>query len=200
MDSKTGIWNLALGHLGVGTEIASPTERSAEASACRRFWDTAIKQTLRDFPWPFATRYIELGLVEEDPTSEWAYSYRYPSDCLYLRRIFSGNRNDNQDSRIPYILGGDDDGQLILTDMEDAECEYTTYLETVSDYPEDFVMASSLRLAHLIAPKLTKGDPYKLGENAFRLYRYELSRARANSLNEQQFDNAPESEFIRARS
>ena len=47
MASSTEIANLALSHLGNGTEIADlETERSSEASACRRFYDVALAQVL----------------------------------------------------------------------------------------------------------------------------------------------------------
>src|SRR5688572_11149621 len=111
MASETEIANLALSHLGVGKEIANlETERSQEAVACRRFYDTARDATLRDFSWPFATKIAVLGLIEADPNDEWDYSYRYPSDCLQLRRILSGVRNDTRDSRVPFKLAHDDSG------------------------------------------------------------------------------------------
>src|SRR5665648_440114 len=98
MSSATEICNMALGHLASGKEIANlETERSAEAIACRRFFDSARDAVLRDFSWPFATKIKALSLIEEDPNSEWAYSYRYPTDCLNFRRILSGTRTDTRD-------------------------------------------------------------------------------------------------------
>ena len=91
MASKTEIGNLALSHIGIGKEVANiETEQSAEASALRRVYDTALRKTLRDFNWPFARVIADLGLIEEDPTDEWDFSYRVPSDCVSFRRIPSG--------------------------------------------------------------------------------------------------------------
>jgi hypothetical protein len=74
------ICNLALSHVGVSTEIANlDTERSKEAQACRRFYEPTREEVLRAFAWPFATRFVDLQLVEEEPNDEWAYSYRYPA-------------------------------------------------------------------------------------------------------------------------
>lgn len=198
--SKVGICNLALSHLGIGKEIATfDTERSEEAAACRRFYDQALEQTLRDFAWPFATRTAELALVEEEPTSEWAYSYRYPANCVLVRRIPSGTRNETRQSKTPYRVASDATGRLIYTDKEDAEVEYTYNVVDPSLYPIDFVMALSLRLAVYIAPRITKGDPFKLRNETLSLYNYEISKAQAGSGNEEQPEEEPESEFVRAR-
>lgn len=200
MASETEIANLALGHLGISKTIATMTENSQEARACNRFYPFAREEVLRDFMWPFATKYFTLGLVEEDPTEEWAYSYRYPSDCLFFRRILSGNRDDNQDTKVPYIVASDDTGRLIYTDQDEAECEYTANITDAGKFTADFVFALSTKLAVFIAPQLTAGDPFKLGDKALNLHTFEISKAHASSVNEESRSNRePESEFIRGR-
>lgn len=200
MASDTEICNLALSHLGVGKEIASlETEKSQEASACRRFYDIALDATLRDYPWNFATKIEALGLVEEEPNDEWLYSYRYPTDCLFIKRILSGIKNDTRQSRINYRVVSDSAGQLIYSDHENAEIEYTYRVTDSNIYPSDFTMALSYRLAHYIAPRVTAGDPFKLKAEVMHLYVLELSKARSNNSNEEQDAEDAESEFIRAR-
>ena len=198
--SETEICNLAISHLGIGKEIANlETERSNEAAACRRFFETARDVTLRDFNWPFATKINELGLVEADPNDEWSFSYRYPTDCLKLRRILSGIRNDTRQSRVPYRVARDAAGLLIFTDTADAQVEYTIQEQTVSSFPPDFVMAFSFLLASYVAPRLTAGDPFKMGTRAIELYQVEISKAMAAAINEEQDEEYPDSEFIRVR-
>ena len=156
MASSTDICNKAISHLGIGKEIANlETERTAEALACRRFFSDVIEEVLRDYAWPFATKFSDLELVEEDPTSEWSYSYRYPSDCLEFRRILSGTRSDTPDTRIPYRVGQDSQGRLIYTDQDSAEGEYTVRVTEAGRFTADFVSAASLLLASYIAPRLT---------------------------------------------
>lgn len=200
MATNSEICNLALSHLGVGTTISDlETERSEEAIACRIFFETARDATLRDFAWPFATKFSALALVEEDPTSEWDYSYRYPSDCLMIRRIISGTRNDTRQSQETYKIGQDDTGLLIYTDKEDAEIEYTCSASTSHRYPPDFLLAFSFRLAVYIAPRLTGGDPFKLGERCMQQYLMEMTVAKSSVINEEQPEEEVQSEFIRAR-
>ena len=94
MATKTEIFNMALGHLAIGKMVANFTaEQSQEARIGRIYYDIALGQVLKDVPWPFATKIAALGLLEEEPNTEWGYSYRYPSDCAHFRRILSGSRS-----------------------------------------------------------------------------------------------------------
>lgn len=200
MASSTEICNLALSHLNIGKEIAAlSTEQSQEASACRRFYEHALDATLRDFAWPFATTIATVGLIESDPNDEWAYSYRYPTDCVKIRRVLSGTRDDNRQTRSQYKIARDASGLLFYSDQENAEIEYTIREEDPEKYPSDFVLAFSYRLAAYIAPRLTKGDPFKLGAQALQMYRLEMSAAQANAVNEEQRAEEPDAEIIRAR-
>lgn len=199
MASEVQICNLALSHLGIGRRIASLTEKTQEARACSLHFETARDATLRDFPWPFANKIATLQLIEEDPNSEWSYSYRYPTDCLNLLRVLSGERVDTPDTRVEFKLGHDDSGQLIYSDKEDAEAEYTLRVSNPARFPPDFVIALSLRLAAYISTELTGGDPFKLGARASGLYDIEVGRSQATALNEQKTGRPPESEFVTAR-
>jgi hypothetical protein len=198
--SKTEICNLALSHLGVGAEISDiETEKSSEADSCRRFYNLAVETALRDVNWPFASRFKTLALIEEDPNEEWAYSYRYPTDCLKIRRILSGVRNETPDTRLPYKIAQDDAGMIILTDKESATIEYTQREDDPAMYTPDFILALSYRLAHYIGPRVTGGDFVQLGQQIYQLYQIEISNAASVAFNEEQGDVMPDSELIRAR-
>jgi hypothetical protein len=198
--SIADVCNMALSHLAIGVEITNlSTDASAEAQALRRFYETSRDATLQAFPWPFAMRMAALPIVEADPSAEWDYSYRYPANALYLRRVLSGLRTDTHDSRVPYRIIGDDSGRLILTDKEEAEAEYVARIENPLRYTPDFVSALSYRLAANVAPRLTGGDPYKLGEKALQMYVYEIRHAQSMAANEDTRDLPPESALIRAR-
>jgi len=200
MATNTEIVNLALTHIGIGKEIGNlSTEQSEEASAGRRVYDTALAIIVRDASWPFLTRIESLALVEEGPNTEWAYSYRYPSNCKNMRRLLSGIRNDNRQVRVSYRIAGDDSGLVIYTDIQDAVCEYTVKPDNTARFTDDFKLALSYLIGSMMAPRLTRGDAYKLGDKALALYLQTISRAEANAFNEEQDEEKPESEFIRAR-
>lgn len=200
MADETSISNLALSHIGNSKEIQNlETDRSEEASACRRFYTSTLEEILRSFAWSFSKNIEALSLIEEDPNSEWAFSYQYPSGCEKFLRILSGDRNDSRQSRVPHKIVRSSTGRIILTDKEDAEGEYTTLEDDPSFYPPDFIMAFSLLLAHYIAPRVTSGDPFKLGPRAYALYQKAWDKATANDLSEDQPDEPPQSEFISGR-
>ena len=201
MASKTDIANMAISHLGIGKEIANlETEQSQEAGACRRFYDLSREAMLTEHDWTFATRFATLALVEAAPTDEWAYSYRYPSKCLKIRRIISGMRQDTLNSEIPYKIVEDAIGYLVYTDEETAEVEYTYDVTDTSFFKANFAFALSFRLAAYVAPRITAGDPFKMKQEMLGQYQLELGTALAKDLNTGVLDKAPESEFIKARS
>ena len=200
MSSKTEIVNLSLNHLGMDKEIANvDTEDSKAARLGKRFFDTARDAVLRDFDWPFATALTDLALVETNPNDDWGYSYRHPSDAVKLRRIPSGARVDSLASRIPFRVGRDSQGLLIFTNQSQAKMEYTARVESVELYSADFILALSYRLAIYMAPGLTAGDPYKLRDQAAKMYLFEISKAQSSAVGEEQPDQAAESEFITER-
>ena len=210
------ISNMALAHIGVGNFITSlSTDTSAEADAINAFLEISREETLRDFPWPFATKTADstdtatgsttaFGLIAEDPNDEWAFSYRYPTDCVEIRRIQSGLRQDTVVSRVPYRVGYDGTtttatGRLIFTDMEDAVLEYTALVTDTSIYPPDFVMAWSYRLAWHIAPRLANNHSPQMTQNLMQLYSLHIAKAKLNSGNEEQPDRPSDAEWISGR-
>jgi len=196
MPSETEIANLALSHISAKEINNLQSEKSNEAASARRFFVQARDQVLRDFPWHFATRFQVLALIEQDPTIEWTFSYAQPSDLIYARRILSGVRNDTRMSRVKFRIVQGTSSNFIFTDQEDACLEYTVKETNPERFPPDFTNALAWRLAHYMAPRVTRGDPFKLGNRALQHYVLEISRAQATAANEGQIDEIPDSEYI----
>lgn len=199
MATVTQICNLALGHLGASKTVANAdTEQSAEANTFRRFYETVRDATLKDFNWPFARTYAALGLISTDPTDEWGYAYQYPSDCINMQRIVSGNRNETADARIKFVIARINGARAILTDQPDAQAQYTARVTDPQEYTPDFVMALSLHMAFIMGPHLAKSDE-KMLQSAERKYVNYISVAKAQALNEEQPDSLPEASWIAGR-
>jgi hypothetical protein len=209
--AQLGICNAALRHLA-NKAIKSITEASEPAAACLGFYDQTRDEVLREFRWPFATRFAALTLVGGTATLpvtlEWRYSYRLPDDCLAPRRILSGTRQETEDTRIPFDTASDATGGLLYADVPPVVATDTTpqlpqleYTVVVAEarFPADFAQAFALKLAFYIAPAVTGGDPNKLGQRAGQLYEMLLARSEFSAMTERQRDPAPESEFIRSR-
>lgn len=200
MTSTTEIANQALRHLGNTKEISNlDTDQTPQAKACRAFYNQARRSLLRVHEWRFCKRLLALSLVEEEPNTHYDFSYRYPSDCLFVRRISNDSREDLEETKIPFDLGMDDAGRLIFTDKEDAEAEYTVDVTNPDFYPDDFILALGALIAVLISTGSTGGDPFKLGTRAAQIYDAFLRQAIAADANEALSDEPPASSIERAR-
>ena len=198
--SSTEIANLALGHCGVGKEIANlDTENSAEAKACRRFYDIAMESLQEDFPYAFLSKEVALGLVTEDPSEEYKYSYQVPSDSVRLGRILSGNRNDDEQTKVRYKIVRGTSGREIWTDQIDACMEYQVLETDTGRFGASWTLMISYKLAELISPSVTGGDPFGLGNKAKANYEEYEQKAQSNSLHDGQEELIPDSEMIRMR-
>jgi len=197
----TTLANMALGHIGVSEEIADvSTEASAAAAKCNLFLLQAKESTLEAFAWPEATQYTYPGLVENFTTlqtaHDWDYSYRYPSDCVMVRRIVTvlGRQDPNPP---PYKIGSDSTARLIYTNEIDAYIEYTKRLVDPNFYGALLAEAVSWRLASFIAPSLSRIKGMQT--TAMGIFDMIVGKAKVKGANEQQHSEPPESDFIRAR-
>lgn len=195
--SKAAICNVALSYIGAGKQISSLTEvGSTAASTCNLHYDAARKEVLQELNWPFARKYVDLGLVAEDPTTEWGYAYRYPSDCLKVRRIVTGIRNDPNPP--PFEIGQDDQGKLIYTDQDEATIEYTKDEENYARFDAMFDDALSWKLGGKIAPSLSKLKGAV--DLCMKQYLIALSVAGARAFNQEEGSDTPDAESVRVRS
>lgn len=236
------ICNMALRHLGQTKGLEDFDNDETEAGdGCRIFYPQVLDEVLGAFPWPFATKFDSLTLVSDETIAvnpEWFYSYRYPIDALYIRRLiptaepllpnFAGFPTstgpgatpglgivETQSSRVKYRIARDDSGLLIFTNFPPIDAtdstpaypiaEYIMQLDDAGFYPAAFGQAIAAKLAFYLAPSITKGDKFRLGERAGGadgnggLFRSVLEEARANAMNEQAPEPKPDAEWIQAR-
>ena len=219
--SETDIGNLALRFLGQAKTIGAFTERSTEAGLCQAWYYNARDEVLREWEWEFARAYQQLEFLTNNPTSEWLYSYRYPSNVLFLRRLVGGKRSESETlvDQVKYEIATDASGRVIYTNYNQSNgwwqnltqsvptvaptiwAEYTLRGENidVGAFTPEFCTALAAKLAYYIAPALTSGDPKGLGKAAWNAYLVAMSRAAGADKSEQRPELPPESEFIRAR-
>lgn len=193
---------MALSHLGHAVDVQdADTEDSVAASTFRVFYDNTRKTVLRDFPWPFAKRRVALAIVAGAPTvTEWDQIYRYPAEALAVNLIPSGFRPETRLTKVAFEVVGDDDGQLIYTNMASGYIEYIFDEENTERFPPDFVKALSYLLASDMAPRITSGDKLNLGDKAAQKYLYMIGHAQVNATAEVGQEQQPASEFESSRS
>jgi hypothetical protein len=198
MQINTEMCNLALAHISDSIELTdAENDRTKAGRTCRQFYKSSLEQCIREYPWPKFTLTRALSLIT-NPSTEWLYAYRLPVNCLFFRRILSGDRNDAC-GYVPYTIISDPAGDIILTDQANAVGEWSTLIDDPSRWDSDFTMAFTLLFASYIAPKVTGGDKFKLGDKALQKYTVLASKASNNARNEIKRDRTLESGFTRAR-
>ena len=197
--SLIDICNISLSHIGQGIEIASLQEESEAAAALNRYYEQTRNIVFGEFAWPFARTYSYLTLLEDNPNEEWRYAYLYPQECIKISRVLSGIRNDTEHTRIPYIVSSYLTNKTIMTDKEEASVEYTRLITDTSRYPAEFIMALSFMLAHMIAPRITRGNHRTLSSYALSSYNTMIIRAKTIAMVEERPDKRHESTFVQSR-
>lgn len=213
------ICNIALSRIGESRPINSLDDDNTAAQQCKLFYLPMIEQTLRDFPWRFAQKYVDLALIQERPNPEWLYEYRYPSDCIIANKIPASNnavlaatshsaaqyRDYYSDGRfgevlhsgVTYTIAMDANGRVIWTNQEDASLLYTSRVTEAGHFDGSFVNALAWRLAMELAMPIGRDASFK--NNASAEYRAALHAARGQSLNEVRDDVKPSAQYINVR-
>jgi hypothetical protein len=224
--SATTICNMALTRIGSTQLITSLADQTNEGFQATLWYDQSREALLRDFAWPWSMKYGQLAQVSTTgtpPNAEWQYSYRYPTDCLLVRRLtgtptaptspplttlpttFLNDpspwlREDGDAYPVPFEIGHDDDGRLIYTDLYLASIKYVADVSDPTQFSNDFASLLAWRIAVEFAYGLAISDTRR--KVAQEMYENELMKARAQALNEAQRDQPYvdyNSEFVRAR-
>ncbi len=194
--SRVQIWNIALARVGVKQFVVGVDENSDEAAVMKLNHDVAVEKVLSDFPWPFATAYATLGLIEENPNDDWLYSYRYPYDCVFVRRILAPEIGKRNPDPPPFQIGVDNQGRLLYTDRPNAQICYTKMVTDVAFFSVPFIDALSWYLAWCAAPlSRIPGIVTRM----YAMYARAISMASAMDANEQQQQVPLDAEWVMAR-
>ena len=194
MATKTEICNIALLTLKAETVSNIETDKTIGARACRVFFNEVLRLLLEEFPWPFAQVREYLSKVEDNPTSDWAYSYAYPPDSARILSVPTGAQTGAD-----YSVVYGEQSRLIYTNQPEAEIVYTRFITDTGRFPPSFSMALSYKLASAIAVSVCEGDLFKLGELAEAKYRQTITTAKLIAQKERQNKNVVDSSMVTAR-
>lgn len=189
MASVVQICNMALARVGVSKQIVSLGEASNEARLCSLFFDDMRDVVLADFPWPFASRYVSLARLSDEPIVQYRFAYAYPTDCLFAQRIVpEGGAPKRSQERIPfeidYTLSGNT--KRILCSEETPILKYTARVTNTVVFSAPFVSALAWRMASEVGLPLSAQA--NLIQAATNSYAKAISEAKAHSFNEGQED------------
>lgn len=197
---KIEICNNALTRIGM-SPIEALTEASEEARRCNQFYESDRRIVLRRYPWPWATRRVELARSSTDNKipQNYANAYRYPADCACLRKIYAvdGDRLMPLPDFISYQIVSDVTGLLLYTNEPRVIAEYTADVKDVALMDDIFCEALSWKLASSIAFKLTGN--MQIAQMAISEYERIFLTAAADAENEQNVKTPELNTFVRAR-
>jgi hypothetical protein len=202
MYTKAKIYNLALGALLLSRQIIdTETDKSNERVVLGTHWDTALRSTLEDMDLDATSSQVTLELIELDPNDLWGYSYKYPSDCTYLRRLQSCVVEDNRSTHIPRRIAIKGGVKCIFTNKEDAIAEYISDNVPLSALSANAGLAVAYKLALLSAPLIVGKGAKTLMADIQAKYLVVKAEAQEQDQRENFNFEDPEvtSEFVQAR-
>lgn len=170
MSSVISICNLALSNIGK-PDIQDIDEDSAEAKACKQFYEHTRDLLLQSYPWRFATTTAALASVTNTKADRWEYAYQRPNDCLKVLRIADVYDLPYSPSDGSLIIAGGHayhiKGDKLYGFISPAYLTYTRRLTDPTKYPPLFIEALAWHLAVRLAMPLTR-DP-KIRADAYQL-------------------------------
>jgi hypothetical protein len=200
MSSVVFICNLALGNIGKES-ISSINEASAEARACKQFYDIVLDTALQSYPWRWAVKTEAMAQVVNTKENRWLFAYQRPSDCLKIIRVV----DESLIEYMPYgdgIKGGNHDyeieGETIYCDLSPAYLQYTQKMTDPARFPPMFVDALGMALSARIAYPITRD--LKIRADAVTLASQAMEAAKSADANEVRETSDWPSEVIEARS
>lgn len=209
MSSVIDICNMAIFRIGNSIRIDDLEENSAPARICKQFYESSRDYVLRaDCDWGFATAFVQLAEVVDNPSPEYSHAYAVPTDCMRVRRIVNPgwpqgawpaglDCNAPQVQRIPFRIINGASQRLISTSVSPATLEYTLKVESPEMFDPIFVSALAWYLASQIAGPLAKEA--SIAQACKAEYQDEVRMAAAASLNEGVTQYQGESSFITGR-
>jgi len=209
LDFTTRIVNRALSRIGQSKQVTNlATGTSVEAMQARLHIKEDVETVLRDFPWPFATRYAELVLVdgsEDDPVNtDWTYSYRAPADMLMARRIVgqAGEKRAYDPDPPTFAIGSDAGGPIIYADValdeEPVVLEYTVRMSCPA-YQGDALFRNALTWRHAASLAMPIARDSKKQEFCLAMYKDALKDAEVPAANEGQKEKDGDASWITER-
>jgi hypothetical protein len=111
MATKLDVFNKSLRRIRAKNSIASLNERSNERVQCENAYVSCVRETLSEYDWSFARRIVMGTLLANKSITGYDYGYRYPADCLKLRRI---DKDFPQEPWPKYKMFIDDQGERII--------------------------------------------------------------------------------------
>jgi hypothetical protein len=162
--SEVSICNTALLRVGEGTILAL-TEDSKPARACNLIYADTRDSVLREHPWNFAVKRVELALLADAPIFEFDFQHQLPADCIRVLKT--------DDDLIAHRV----EGNRILSNNSVVKIEYISRITDTTQFDTLFTDALSDRIAADLAFNLS--DNNALSQFMFQRSKDKVKQARS---------------------
>lgn len=135
----------------------------------------------------------------QNASGDWLYSYRYPVDCIFARRVVPPGDDGRRYNETPieFRRHRDENGLLIATNQQDAQLEYTM-LDCIDLFTDDwFIDYFTSELAAAMAPGLERAQKSRL--EAMQAAELAYQTAATTDMREQQQHKEGDAPWINAR-
>lgn len=200
--TKVQIYNLALGALLLTRRVNDlDADQSTEAKVLNTHWDVAFSSTLEDLDLDATSSLKTLEFSVANPTTQWLYGYKYPTDCAFMRRIVSSVLKDTRSTQIPRRIATINGNKLILCNEDSAVAEYISTDVPLSSLSANAGLAVAYKLAMLSSALIAGKGANKVKEDISKMYLLARSDAQEHDRQENANfdDDATISEFVEAR-
>ncbi len=164
MASEVDICNMALAEIGEDTIIAL-TEGSKAGRLCNLLYSDTRDAVLREHPWNFAIKRVELARLTTDPIFEFDAQFQLPADCLRVTKT--------DDDLLPYRI----EGSALLINTDSVKIEYISQVTDTTAFDSLFVEALSKKIASRLTFNLS--DNNALTQFMESQYREKIKQARS---------------------
>lgn len=156
MSSPVDICNIALSRLGDRATVTSisPSDGSAQADHCARFYPIALKTLLASHRWSFAISRAALAYLGEVPVGE-GHMLAVPADCVSIIEVID-TQNPGADSHYRYEMYKG--SRILVCESSDIWIRYLSSSVDSSIFPATFVDALAWLLASYLSGSMTPGS------------------------------------------
>jgi hypothetical protein len=156
-DTVEGICNAALDLIGYKRHIGSVWEGTIAARVALNAFASTRDEVLAARPWPFTRAIVPLVQTSASAPPPWSYTYDYPNQAIAVLDVYGAVSDlDPKPSRwMPVYIGA---ARAILTDFALAQATITDRALNIPEWPADFALAVTARLASRMERALTEGQ------------------------------------------
>jgi hypothetical protein len=211
--TDVNICNTALSYVGERDRVTSidPVDGSEESRHCARAYTEAFEELLEMHTWSFATKKIELTVInaDADDTDDPAWSYRYeiPEGMAEAIAVLPSEHTEDYvvaDQRMPQNfhikLSSEDDELRIYSNVEDAYLRYTVYVTDPNQCSRLFLAALTWLVAAKIAGTVVRGDSGEAIKNrCLAMFGKYLAEAKTKDARQRQVTSEPTAPWMAAR-